>query len=106
MAWTRQARPRQARGWSTAGSTGSLIVLQTRSGEYAGLDGTALHVWELLAQCANLGELIDTLAAEYEVPRSECAPDIVPCLEGLLRQGLLVLDSHGFREQRPTSGRR
>jgi len=56
------------------------------------LDGTALHVWELLAQCTNLGELIDTLAAEYEVQRSECAPDIVPCLEGLLRQDLLVLD--------------
>ena len=92
MAWTRQARPRQADGVVDGWVDGQLIVLQTGTGEYAGLDGTALHVWELLAPSTNLGELIDTLAAEYEVPRSECAPDIVQCLEGLLRQGLLVLD--------------
>lgn len=92
MAWTRRTRPRQADGVIEGCVDGQLVVLQTRTGDYAGLDGTALHIWQLLAQGITVGELVDTLAVDYTVPRSECAPGVVECLEGLLRQGLLVVE--------------
>ena len=93
MAWTRRSRVGRAEGVLEGTVDRQLILLQPATGEYAGLDGTAVRVWELLALPTTFGQLVDTLAAEFEVPRSQCSPDIAHCLEGLRRQGLVSLDN-------------
>lgn len=89
MAWKRRALVSRADGVLEGIVDGQLVVLQPANGEYAGLDGTAVRIWKLIAQPTTLGSVIDTLAAEYGVPRSECAADIVQCLEGLRRKQLV-----------------
>ena len=91
MAWTSRSRVGRADGVLEGSVDGQLIVLQTATGEYAGLDGTAVRIWELLAQPTTFGDLVETLAAEHQVPRGECAPDVAQCLERLRRQGLVIL---------------
>jgi hypothetical protein len=93
MAWTRGARIGRADGVVQGYVEQLLVVMQPATGEYAGLDGVALRLWELLAPATTFGDLVDTLVAEYQVPRSECAPDIARCLEGLRRQGIVTLAS-------------
>jgi hypothetical protein len=66
-----------------------------RAGEYAGLDGTAARVWELLARPTTVGGLVDTLTGEYDVSRGECARDVVRCLEDLRRHGIVALGRDG-----------
>ncbi len=70
---------------------GLLVVMQPETGEYAGLDGTARRIWELLALSTTFGELVETLVSEYQVPRSECAPQAARCLEDLRRRGVVKL---------------
>lgn len=89
MAWKRPVLVRRADGALEGTVEDQLVVLQTANGEYAGLAGTAVRIWQLIERPTTLGEVIDALAAEYDVPRSECAPDIVECLEGLRRKGLV-----------------
>jgi Coenzyme PQQ synthesis protein D (PqqD) len=89
MAWTRHTRIGRAEGALEGSVDGLLILLQSGNGEYAGLDGTALRIWELLAAPTTFGELVDTLAAEYQVPRSQCAPDVARWLEEVRRQDLV-----------------
>jgi hypothetical protein len=89
MAWKRRSLVRRADAVLDATIDDAVVVMQPANGEYAGLAGTAVRIWELIDQPTTLGEVIDTLAAEYGVPRSECAPDIVQSLEGLRRKGLV-----------------
>jgi len=83
MAWKRRALVRRADAVLEGNVDDNLVVLQPANGEFAGLAGTAVRIWELIERPITLGEVIDTLAAEYGVPRSECAPEVVQCLEGL-----------------------
>jgi Coenzyme PQQ synthesis protein D (PqqD) len=89
MAWKRRTEVRRADAVLEATIDDAVVVMQPANGEYAGLAGTAVRIWELIDQPTTLGEVIDTLAAEYGVLRSECAPDIVQSLEGLRRKGLV-----------------
>ena len=68
---------------------GVLIVMQPTTGEYSGLEGTAVRIWQLLAEPTTFGELVDQLAVEYDVSRGECAPDVAQWLEQVRRQQLV-----------------
>ncbi len=89
MAWKRSVQVGRAPGVIEEGLDDVLVVLQPANGQYAGLAGTAVDIWELICEPTSLGEVIDSLAAEYGVARSECAPEIVQCLEGLRRKELV-----------------
>ena len=89
MAWKRRVQVRRTTGVIEGAFDDDLVVLQPDNGEYAGLAGTAVDIWQLICEPTTLGEVIDRLAAEYGVPRGECAPEIVECLEGLRRKQLV-----------------
>jgi hypothetical protein len=95
MAWSSSARPRRADGVLDGAVDGQLVVLQPATGEYAGLDGTAAHVWALIERPTTFRQLVDTLVATYDVGRSQCAAEVAECLEGLRRQGLVELGASG-----------
>jgi len=93
MAWTNQTRIRRAEGVLEGSVDGVMILLQPANGEYVGLGGTAARIWDLLAEPTTFGNLVDSLAAEYEVARSECPPDVVQWLEGVRRQDLVSVQT-------------
>lgn len=66
-----------------------LVLLDFQSGMYYGLDPIAVRVWELIAAQHPLGEIVETMLAEYDVPRETLEGDIDALLEELERRGLV-----------------
>jgi hypothetical protein len=95
MAWTKASGVGRASHVLEGRLDGQTILFQPLTGEYAGLDGTAARVWELLAGPTTFGGLVDTLTGEYDVSRGECARDVVRCLEDLRRHGVVALGRGG-----------
>ena len=92
MAWTRATQVARGEGVVEGAVDGVLVVMQPATGEYSGLKGTAARIWQLLAEPTTFGELVDQLAAEYDVSRGECAPDVAEWLEQARRQDLVRAD--------------
>src|SRR5688500_11270253 len=69
---------------------GEELVLLDYEGEvYYGLDPVGARIWELLAAGRTLGEIIDTLLAEYDVTRDQLAADVERVVGELESNGLL-----------------
>lgn len=69
------------------------VLMSLESGNYYGLEGTARRIWELLATPTTLSDLSDQLAKEYRVTREQCAEEILPFINEMRREGLLVADT-------------
>lgn len=69
------------------------VLMSLESGSYYGLEGTARRIWELLATPCTLSGLGLQLAQEYHVTPEQCVEEILPFLEEMRREGLLVSDS-------------
>jgi hypothetical protein len=68
------------------------VLMSLESGHYYGLEGTARRIWELLAAPRTVADLSRQLAAEYQVSPEQCAAEILPFIEELRREGLLVAE--------------
>ena len=66
-----------------------LVLLDFQTGMYFGLDPVAVRIWQLIAAHQPLGEIADTLVAEYDVTREALEKDIDTLLEELERRGLV-----------------
>lgn len=70
---------------------GEELVLLDYEGEvYYGLDPIGARIWELLTASRTLGEIIDTLLAEYDVTRDQLAADVERVVGELESNGLIV----------------
>lgn len=66
-----------------------LVLLDFQTGMYFGLDPVAVRIWQLIAAHQPLGEIADTLLAEYDVAREALEKDIDALVEELERRGLV-----------------
>ncbi len=75
---------------------GEELVLLDYEGEvYYGLDPVGARIWELLTAGRTLGEIIDTLLAEYDVTRDQLAADVERVVGELESNGLVkVVTGH------------
>lgn len=67
------------------------MLLDLQNEVYFGLNSVGMRVWELLPPaCADLGELVDRIRADYpEVPEETIYEDVTELL-GALRENRLV----------------
>jgi hypothetical protein len=65
------------------------VVMDIEKGRYFGFNETGTRIWSLLAQPIVISDLCDQLAAEFEVPREHCEPEVFDFLASLLTRGLL-----------------
>ena len=72
---------------------GELLILQTASGVYYGLDPIGKRVRSLLVEPQRVGGIRDALVAEYEVDRETCTRDLLTFLEELARKQLIEVRS-------------
>lgn len=72
---------------------GELLILQTASGMYYGLDEVGKRVWSLMSQPTAVGEIRDALLAEYRVDRETCTRDLLTLLEQAARKRLIEVHS-------------
>jgi hypothetical protein len=72
---------------------GELLILQTASGVYYGLDPIGKRVWTLMLEPKRVCDIRDVLLAEYEVDRETCTRDLLALLEKLTRKQLIEVRS-------------
>jgi hypothetical protein len=67
---------------------GEAALLDFRSGIYYGLDEVGARIWKLIAEPRTVGEICDTIFAEYDVEAEVCERDVVALLGELVARGL------------------
>jgi hypothetical protein len=72
---------------------GELLILQTVSGVYYGLDPVGRRVWSLMDEPRRVGAIRDVLLNEYQVDREKCTRDLLDLLEKLASKRLIEVKS-------------
>ena len=65
------------------------VILDLSSGTYFGLDPIGARVWQLLADGANLQQVVTTLLADYEVAQEQLQQDVQALVDDLVTRGLV-----------------
>ena len=65
------------------------VLLDLASGTYFGLDRVGARVWTLFQRGVTLGEICDTLVAEYDVVRDRLETDVLRLTGELHAQRLI-----------------
>lgn len=65
------------------------MMMSVARGKYYALASTAQHIWDLLAEPASVGSIVDRLLEEYDVARDVCEAEVRHFLVELLEQGLI-----------------
>lgn len=74
---------------------GQRVLLHAGRGTYFNLDPVGTRIWALLAEGRRLGEVHETLLAEYEVEAGELWRDLGELVRELIEQGLLRWEGEG-----------
>lgn len=67
------------------------VLLNITTGHYFGLNQVGRRIWTLLEQPRQVGDLVDHLAGDYDVPRSDLESDVLAFLGRLHEKGLIDL---------------
>ncbi|MBB6018958.1 hypothetical protein HNR77_000015 [Paenibacillus sp. JGP012] len=68
---------------------GEKVMMSITSGKYYNLGNTGGRIWELIAEEQTLEQLIQALAAEYDIEPERCGEQVMSFLEHLLREDLI-----------------
>jgi hypothetical protein len=68
---------------------GEAIIINLANGTYYSMDKGGAFVWELLQQQRSVGEIVDALAARYEVSREDAGGDLQRLMAELLKERLI-----------------
>jgi PqqD family protein of HPr-rel-A system len=69
-----------------------LVLLDSRSGKYFGLNAVGRRIFELLSENPNRKEALETLLTEYDVEEGQLRADIDRFLVELKSKGLVETD--------------
>lgn len=67
------------------------VVVNLKSGQYHGLNRTALRMLEVLTESASVGDAVPALADELGADRARIEADVVELCRGLAGRGLVEL---------------
>ena len=79
--------------WTDLG--GEIAILDIAGGQYFGLDGAGLRVWELLQEPRTMAELCATICAEYDVDPTRCELDMAELIDALAQERLVIVERTG-----------
>ena len=71
---------------------GEEVILNLNTGVYFGLDPVGTRAWHLIQEHQSPQKVLDSLLAEYEVGKDQCAQDLLSLLVLLKEKGLLEVD--------------
>jgi len=72
---------------------GQTVMMSIPRGKYFALGGTAQRIWECLAEPLTVRQIVDRLAAEYDIDAAECEAEVIAFVRELAENGLAV--EHG-----------
>src|SRR5512140_1253828 len=66
------------------------VLMDSKRGEYFGVDEVGSDIWSMLGSGATLGEIVDGLEAQYAAPRETLERDATAFISLLQRQRLVT----------------
>ncbi len=67
------------------------VILDLASGTYFGLDPVGAQAWELLGAGTTVNQIVETLLAEYLVPKEQLQRDVQVLIDDLVTRGLVLV---------------
>lgn len=71
-------------------SGGSLVLLDSESGQYFNLDEVGASIWHLADGTRSVATIVSVLAEEYDAPAATIEADALELLDELREEGLLL----------------
>lgn len=68
-----------------------VMILDTRTNQYLGLNGSGTLVWSILAGGGSVTDAVTALVTHFEVSAEAAEADVGTLLDELLRLGLITL---------------
>ena len=69
---------------------GNIVIMTLADGKYFELNRVGAHIWAQLEQPASISEIVDQLAAQYEVDIDTCRAEVETWLSRMHELGLVV----------------
>lgn len=71
---------------------GETVMMSIDNGKYYNLGIVGGHIWGSLQTPISINKLILTLTNEFDVEKSECEKEVIPFLEMLLNEKLIMIE--------------
>lgn len=68
-----------------------LVMLDTKTGDYLGLNTVAGEIWTLLESPITFGDLCHQLMEGYDVDEATCIADTTELLDSMIKKNLVVV---------------
>lgn len=66
-----------------------LVMMNTKTGDYLGLNQVSNDIWELIQQPCTAEDIINGLLQQYEVSKEDCEKQTLECLNKMMEQGMI-----------------
>ena len=70
---------------------GSVMLMSIGNGEYYCLEGVGNRIWALLEQPITVGEIVNRLLSEFDVPRERAEQEVAAFLHQLQQKQLISI---------------
>ena len=68
-----------------------LVLMDTKTGDYLGINAVGTHIWNLLADSKSVQELVTDLIIRFEVPEAQCKTEVEQFLSDLEKRKMISL---------------
>ena len=68
-----------------------LVLMDTKTGDYLGINAVGTHIWNLLADSKSVQELVTDLISRFEVPEAQCQAEVENFLSDLEKRKMVSL---------------
>ena len=68
-----------------------LVLMDTKTGDYLGINAVGTHIWNLLAGSKSVQELVTDLISRYEVTEAQCQAEVENFLSDLEKRKMVSL---------------
>ena len=68
-----------------------LVLMDTKTGDYLGINAVGTHIWNLLAGSKSVQELVADLISRFEVPEAQCKTEVEQFLSDLEKRKMISL---------------
>jgi hypothetical protein len=68
-----------------------LVLMDTKTGDYLGVNAVGTHIWNLLAESKSISELVVDLTSRFEVTEAQCQAEVQSFLSDLEKRKMVSL---------------
>jgi hypothetical protein len=69
---------------------GEVVMMNIETGLYVSLNKTGKVIWDLLDTPKPISSVIETLVESYKITQEQCTTDVVPFIEQMMEQQILI----------------